>query len=320
MLLPDLADRHQTDRIRLGHALAGRVTRFWRQIPIDDLEGGWTAVAPLMAQQVIAAQRATVDAVAPFMASVDAAYGVTPVRAELDLDVLTNVMGDGREIAPALYTAVTATKRLVGGGMAPARAFETAANLLALIARSGLHDIGRNADNALAIGKTYTRYIRIVNAGACSRCAILAGARSGAVAFKRHKGCQCSSMPYQVGGKPTRGFFDNPSKYFESLSRGEQDRVFGEASAHAIREGADISKVVNARRGAYTATLGARPDGTPLNVLATTEGTTRRGEFGKANALRSTSIIRLMPEQIQLMANGDPTRYADLLHRYGYLR
>jgi len=136
------------------------------------------------------------------------------------------------------------------------------------------------------------------------------------------------------------------------LSPAEQDRVFTKSGAWAIREGADPMKVVNARRGAkgigysgsnnapipastrnrmQKTTIGYRADGTPIEVYATTEGTTVRGQFGRneialsgqatrEGRYRRSTKVRLMPEQIQIMAGGDTDRAIDLLKRYGYLR
>jgi hypothetical protein len=140
------------------------------------------------------------------------------------------------------------------------------------------------------------------------------------------------------------GFFRDTGDYFESLSGAEQERVFTKSGAEAIRLGADPAKVVNARRGAYTAAkkhpdgtfgpsrlrpvqIGVRADGSPLTVYATTEGSTARGAWGRRQTLntrdvadryRRTSTLRLMPEQIMSMAS-TPERARELLQRYGYL-
>lgn len=72
--------------------------------------------------------------------------------------------------------------------------------------------------------------------------------------------------------------------------------MFGKAGAEAIREGADMARVVNARRGMYTA--GGR--------LFTHESAGRRP--------------RLMPEQILREADGDRGEAIRLLRLHGYLR
>lgn len=332
----DLAFAHQRRREALAHDLAGRLIRLWRQVPLHAMDSGWGAVAPLMQRQVIAAQTVAAEQAIPYLAAVDRSYGFKPAPAILAMPAFTNVMGDGREVMPALFGAVTNTKQLIGGGLAPARAFESGASFIAIIAQAALHDMGRNADRVLAAGKGYTRYVRVVNGAACSRCAILAGIYSGPDAFKRHTGCQCGAVPVPEGKGAPRGLHDSPEAYFNSLTRAEQDRVFTNAGAEAIRQGADPVKVVNARRGAYgigysghggptsvaganrlqKVTIGVRADGTPLQVYATTEGTTARGAWAKAT---KSGSLRLMPENIAVMAGNDPARWAKLLQRYGYL-
>lgn len=341
----ELAYAHQADIIRLGGVLGRRVTRLWRQISVDNLDAGWNAVAPRMAAQVASAQLTAARLSAPYLRAIDRANGFDAAPAALVPEAFSNVMGDGREVAPALYGAVTNTKKLIGGGLAPGRAFEVGANFLALVAGAALHDMSRNADRVLAAGKSYTTYIRVVNGSACSRCAILAGTYSGPDAFLRHVNCECSTVPVVVATHPPEGFLTTPLDYFDSLSAAEQDRVFTKSGAEAIRQGADPAKVVNARRGAYgigysgrsnlpavsrgalkPLTIGVKADGTPLQVYATTEGATARGAFGRSEfrsmqhgSLRQTTAVRLMPEQIAVMAGGDSAKWADLLRRYGYL-
>lgn len=75
----------------------------------------------------------------------------------------------------------------------------------------------------------------------------------------------------------------------------EQDKVFGKAGAESIRQGADISQVVNARSGMYSA----------HGRLLTTAGGARR--------------VRLMPEQIIREAGGNRQEAVRLLGLHGYL-
>ncbi|MGW8901684.1 hypothetical protein ACWGOM_37295, partial [Streptomyces sp. NPDC055753] len=106
----------------------------------------------------------------------------------------------------------------------------------------------------------------------------------------------------------------------------EQERVFGAAGARAIREGADPISVVNARRGMTTADAYGR------RVAATTEGTTRRGEFYRRERQRAIDrgqvgpsgrgfqmrAPRLMPEEIYRLAESRDEALA-MLKRFGYL-
>lgn len=349
MTLTELATAHNESRIRLGHALAGRLIGLWRTVPLGDLDAGWQTVAPQMRALVSAAQLRAAEQATGYLTAIDRAWAFEAKPAALVPQAFTDVMGDGREVAPALFGAVTNTKELIGGGLAAARAFESGASFIALVAQAALHDMGRNADRVLAGGKGYTRYVRVVNGAACSRCAILAGIGSGVDAFKRHLGCQCGAVPIPDDRKPPKGLHDSPDSHFASLSAAEQDRIYTKAGAEAIRQGADPIKVVNARRGApgvgYSGhknpprvtvghlrpiTIGTKANGTPLQVYATTEGTTARGEFFKTERARvaaftsqgrytRTTTVRLLPEQIAVMAGHDPKRWVELLTKYGYL-
>lgn len=344
-----LAASHQDQRITLARSTAARLAGLWRMVPLHDLDAGWNIVAPLMVQHVSAGQRTAAVQATTFSAAMDRSYKYKPPPTVLNAEAFTNVMGDGREVGPALYGAVTNTKTLIGRGVQPQRAFESGAHFIAVIAQAALQDIGRNADRALAGGKQYTRYIRMVNGQACSRCAILAGIYTSQDTFLRHVSCQCTSVPVLEGGKTPGGFHTDPLAYFDSLSKAEQNRVFTNAGAEAIRAGADPVSVVNARRGAYgigysghstvpnparsslqKLTIGRKADGSPLQVYATTEGTTARGGFGKSELragtqatkegrYRRTTTVRLMPEQIVKMAGDNPERMRELLTKYGYI-
>jgi hypothetical protein len=96
----------------------------------------------------------------------------------------------------------------------------------------------------------------------------------------------------------------DPKLYFESLSGPEQDRIFTKVGAQAIRDGADIFQVVNARRtkaGMYTAG----------GLKYTTESTTKRGRKRGP---------RLMPESIYKIAGSDRAEAIRLLRFHGYLK
>lgn len=83
------------------------------------------------------------------------------------------------------------------------------------------------------------------------------------------------------------------------MSAAEQDRIFTKAGAEAIRLGADMAQVVNARSGMYTA------EGRSLTrTAARTRG--RRG-------------VRLMPAQIIREAKGDRAVVQRLLKVHGYI-
>jgi hypothetical protein len=115
--------------------------------------------------------------------------------------------------------------------------------------------------------------------------------------------CDCTMMPIR-SDSDTESIV-SPKVLFERMSPEEQDRRFGRAGAEAIRLGADLGQVVNARSGMRTAG----------GQVITTAGTTRRGAAGR----RLRGQVRLMPEQIIKDAGGDRDRAIELLQRHGFI-
>ena len=109
--------------------------------------------------------------------------------------------------------------------------------------------------------------------------------------------CDCRHIPSTevVAGD----LVTDPSAYFDSLSLEEQNRVFTNAGARAIREGADMGRVVNARRGMSMAQVAGR------ELLVTSERA-RRGR------------VRLMPESIFEVARSREEALR-LLRTHGYI-
>lgn len=344
MLPLEVASAHKADRERLTSRATSRAIRLWRSMPLEDLDAGWDRIAPQLlalgsAAQVEAAKQST-----RYVSQVAAYYGGASPAA-LVPEAFAGVALDGRELAPAAYSAVTATKTLIGRGVRSEQAFLTGASFLATVFGAAIQDMGRMADLSLGTSRGYPRYVRVVSPNACSRCAVLAGKGSAAVAFLRHPRCKCGAwlMP-NMDAKTPAGMFDNPDQFFASLSPAQQERTFTKAGAFAIRNGADPIKVVNARRGAYRVgsgtsvnmnrlvplDIGVKADGSRLTVYATVEGTTARGSFGrgeieltgqatKDGRYRRTTTVRLLPEQILKMAGNNPVRARELLTKYGYI-
>lgn len=346
----DLAAIHQRSRIKLAQAATLQALGMFRTANLDALDASWDVIAPPMTAAVVSAQRLATQQAAPFLNQVETVQGGSPDTAAINPAAFAGTTIDGREVGPAMFGSITTTKSFIGNGMDAARAFEVGASFLATVVQSAIADAGRQADRVLATGKNYTHYVRVVQAGACSRCAILAGTSSYKTAFLRHPNCHCTAapMPYdEPFGKVPRGLFASPDDYFESLTKQEQDRVFTNAGAQAIRDGANPVSVVNARRGAakapghglvakkfgMNAPLGYDANGNAIKVFTTGEGTTIRGAFGKAEYQRSqetltkgegdryrrTTNYRLMPESIYALARGDQARAIELLKFYKYI-
>lgn len=344
--LLDEARDHQLRRDALAARAGNRAARLFSRLDPQNLDMGWALIAPgavavITASQVTAARQATA-----YTNRVAELQDFTTDRARLIPEAFGGATREGRELAPELFAAVTTTKKLIGSGLSVPSAFRAGAGLMSLIAANAVRDMGRAADTTIATAKGFKYSVRVVNPGACSRCAILAGVKGYRTDFDRHPGCRCTSMPLADADTAPEGFYRSPDDYFESLSPAERERVFTKSGAWAIENGADPMKVVNARRGAagigynnrgtgrtapgrlQPVTIGRKAGGTPLQVYATTEGTTVRGSFGRnrndlyrgtGDRYRRTSSVRLMPEQILKMAS-TPERARELLARYGYIQ
>lgn len=143
--------------------------------------------------------------------------------------------------------------------------------------------------------------LRVVNLPCCGRCAILAGrVYHWSAGFKRHPGCDCTMQP--IKGR-------------ESVAEGDEiplDQIRGMSAADrkAVEMGADLTAVVNAQRGMYSAEAYGR------RVKATFDSTMHRdAKFPRRDNAMSP---RLRPESI--LANAKDSEDAiRLLKRFGYI-
>ncbi|WHT21014.1 hypothetical protein N8J89_08085 [Crossiella sp. CA-258035] len=200
------------------------------------------------------------------------------------------------------------------------------------ILMGGMQDTGRSAvHSAMFARPSVTRYVRMLRPPSCARCAILAGREYRAsVAFKRHKRCDCRHIPQT---EDTGDWTTRPSRYFKSLSREEQDRIFTKSGAEAIRLGgvkdSSMNQIVNASKGMQTVTSWGR------ELSITLEGVTQRGLFGRYIVQEDGSLrrrdrtnplerntLRLMPDQIFQLAEQEGWDRAEVLRRlrrYAYV-
>jgi hypothetical protein len=310
-----------------------RVQQLWREIDRRDLSRSWAIfIGPEVVRTVTAGQLATAAAADAYVESIIAAGGLSSDPAgRVRPEAFAGLAADGRSLDTLLDLPLITSKTAVAAGADEVEAMMTGLQQLLRMAASEVTDAGRAATGvSIAGNRTINGYIRVVNPPACSRCIILAGREYGwNTGFQRHPKCDCTHMPAKLIARDRHipGAFD-PQAYFKGLSRAEQDRIFTEAGAKAIRDGADMNSVVNARRGMYTAA-----DGYGGRVRATYEGTTRRGlyfQMERSRAYRAgtaspryprrfqLSSPRLLPEQIYRLA-GSRDEAISLLRQYGYL-
>lgn len=319
--------RREVDRFRrderqaITQTTAG-VLDVWRRVDRDDILGSWGQLLPQAYTTVEAGQLRAAQSGVVYAAGVIGAQ-TTPQPAGQPLTgLLVGVASDGRPLENLLSLPAHQTVGRIGRGQPAEEALRQGRRQLGRLVVTQVADAGRLASSVgMVSDRSVSGYRRQISPPACARCAVLAGKwfRWNA-GFQRHPSCECVHVP-AVGPKADAAGLEtfDPAGYFESLDVTQQDRIFTQAGAEAIRDGADIGQVVNARRGmrstvAYgqkisTTLVGTRSPG----VRNTSFLRAMRGETGPQ------TNVRLMPEQIYRDANGNRETAIQLLGRFGYL-
>lgn len=324
-----LALRYYRRQQRITRRIADQVQELWRLLDSSDLSTSYrVSVGPRVAAVVSAGQLDAANNADEYVDAVVAAEGAVGDRAaRTRAQAFAGVAADGRPLEDLLYLPIISSKQRIAAGQSVEEALMSGLRQALMYSTSEVAQAGRGAVGSSMVGqRTIQGYVRVVNPPACSRCIILAGKEYGwNRGFQRHPRCDCVHLPTTLIARNQHRGFINPQSYFNSLAKAEQDRVFTAAGARAIREGADIGQVVNARRGMYTTTAYGR------TVRATREGTTRRGAFyrlerNRAVAAGQTSPAgfrlltpRLAPEEIFRLAESRDEAIA-MLRRFGYLQ
>lgn len=305
----------------------------WSDVDTGDIQGSWSSqlaavVAMLTQAQVTAARQAE-----PWL---NQQLGTSDSNGQVVPEAFSGHSSDGRLLSGMLmYPAWVALSR-IKQGLSLAASMASGAAFLDLLVRTQVADAGRAADSVGMAARTeIAGHERVVGLPACGRCIILAGRLyRWSDHFLRHPRCDCTMQPVTTEEWRSRRPDNNPRDLFAQMSSDQQTKAFGQAGAQAIRDGADVGQVVNARRGMTTATAYGQ------QVRSTTEGTTRRGQFGRyrtgedgtlqqrsdseltrqsGQRYRSAQTPRLMPEEIYARAE-DREHAIRLLRQYGYLR
>ena len=246
--------------------------------------------------------------------------GARAMANELGRDVETPPMeyvgttGLGYPIAEPIDTIVDRLTSDLDGQWQ--RLHEQMLTSLSLMAASEIISSGVDA-SAVSVFAGGARYVRVLTPPSCKRCTILAGrVYRSSEAFDRHPGCDCEHWP--VGSEREAlesGLLVDPMEAFE---RGQVTGL-SLSDSRAIRDGADIYKVVNATRAAARAPAGVTNAVTVeifgRTVKATLDGTTARSAWRRAHP---NLPVRLRPQSIYEHAQ-DHDDALRLLRLYGYL-
>jgi hypothetical protein len=296
----DVALAQYRRQLRIERRAVNRVQTLWRQIDRGNISGSWEQLAPLLVQAVVDGQEAAASLADAYVEAVIATEGaISDPAGRVNPRAFAGTASDGRPLVSLLYQPVIDWKVRMLAGQSMTEAARGSLSSALRIVSTQVADAGRGATGAAMAGqRTIQGWVRVVNPPACSRCILLAGKEYGwNTGFQRHPRCDCIHLPTTLIARHQgrRGFLD-PNAYFRDLSRAEQDRVFGVAGAQAIRDGADLGQVVNARRGMYTADAYGR------QVRATYEGATRRGAFYRAARARAEARtgIRFARDRVEV--------------------
>lgn len=303
-MLPAASAANYRRQQALTATVVASVRRAWRRMrPKGDWSEQWRRdVGPKATAVVLAGQLAV---------SRESDRYVTNVLDELGMDASSptaveprafiGAAGDGRPVDTLLEQAVAKARRTE---LDAEQALRDAEAWMDQVVQTIMADTARAAESTAMVQREWVDgWVRMLNPPSCSRCVILAGRfylwNDG---FERHPGCDCRHIP--ATESQADDIRVDPQAYFDSLPPADQDRIFTHAGAEAIRDGADMGRVVNARRGVRKAQLLGR------DVLATSTGTTRRR--------KGPVPVRLMPESIYELAK-DRADAIRLLKLHGFI-
>jgi hypothetical protein len=304
-----LTERWYQRQAQTAATTALRVEQLWKA-SVDPARPVETWPAVEAAALVSSGQAAAAAPAQDYVAASVVSQGERPqADGTVNTQAFVGVAADGRPLTSLLTLPALFTRRYVQQGLSEAAAFLRGQTFAVMVAQTETADAGRLATQ-VAITNDYAvnGYVRRLHAPSCSRCLILAGRfYSHSDGFLRHPRCDCVHEPYT--GPEFGGTDEDTRALIASMSKAQQDKTFGKASAQAIRDGADPAQVVNAKRGM------ALPGGRGQTPRTTSAGTTRRGSFGRAG----TRGERLSVDAIYWQAQGDRAEAIRMLRKYAYI-
>ncbi|MGH3602180.1 MAG: hypothetical protein ACRDQH_18200 [Pseudonocardiaceae bacterium] len=268
----------------ISRSASTSATDAWRQVDPDRVAVSWTARLPLVVGALTVAQVGAAALAGPYVAQIAGQSG-----SHVLASAFGGVASDGRPLASLLFQPAIAVLAALSRGAKPASALAGGLAVLDMIVRTQVADANRLATGvAITAHPDVIGHERVVRTPACKRCIVLAGrVYRWSEGFKRHPRCDCTMQPVTREQHRGKDLDNHPRALFDRMTVEQQDKNFGIVDAKAIRDGADISQVVNSRKGMSTA-AGSQPG------------------------------LRPTPEQIYRTA-GTRERAVELLRKYGYI-
>lgn len=323
MSVRQVAAAHADGRRRLANRVRDEFRRLWKLVDPRRISETWRLHLPRLLVLLTGAQR---DAAATTNAYVADVFGEMRMAARpsglVVPEAYAATASDGRPLVSLLAQPAIVAKIALAEGRSIGEAMATGQALAEMIGHTQVTDAGRVADQAALVAReTAVGYVRMIVGYTCARCIILAGTTyRWNAGFKRHPLCDCVHIP--VAEATDDDLRLDPQRIFDSMSPEQQDKVFTKSGAQAIRDGADMAKVVNARRQAAGLTpAGGRgvraPDGRERGRLQRVNVSGRQLFVTREGARRGR--VRLMPESIYEIAGDDRDEAIRLLRVHGYI-
>lgn len=311
----EAALEHYTAQQALAATAAALSARLWAsKLDPANLDGSFTSdVAPSLLALLIRFQQLAAGSADDYVNAVLLEQGLAlDAAGEIIPQTFTALASDGRDLPSLLREPVIRVKVALAARQPLTEALLSGAASLARIVSTQVADAGRNADGVALTARPHVEgYARMLTLPSCSRCVVLAGKfykwNSG---FRRHPRCDCRHIP---ANEDNAGDLRTDPR--AAIAAGKVTGLSA-ADSKAIDDGSDPAQVINAQRGTYTA------DAFGKQLLATTEATSKRGQFGKAELAagrKPGKTPRLRPEEIYRIAGDDRTEALRLLERFGYL-
>lgn len=297
-------NHYTTQKSIVASAVARALAETRRAVQTQDprpLTGILMGYQLLAAQKAVAAIAAEVAGV-PFDVMGDLPRGVQPVTLPA---AFIGVTADGNK----LDNYVAAVLADMAAELENGALFRDLMWEMEQLVASEVADAGRSAAGVeIWNAPLWDNYVRVLNPPSCADCVILAGRiYKDNEGFDRHPNCDCEHWPVETwGDAEAAGLVTSPMDAFD------RGLVTGltQAEEAAIRAGADISAVINSRRGKRKVTVGGQ------RLKITTAGTTRRAAWRKNHP---NLPYRLRPESIYKIAGEDRAELLRLLKVYGYI-
>lgn len=302
------AARHKQDAAELTNAATIRAANSWKKVNPGSVVSSWEMLMPSAIGAVMLAQKDTITSNEQYIDFAFNEQNIDGLDGSLRPGAIVGTMPATGALLEAAFAGVAYhTLDRIGRGRSTNEALQAGMIELSHLVQYAVSDASRAA-SSVRIGTAATKigYTRVVSAGCCARCAVLAGRYyDWNEGFLRHPACKCLHFPSTAVGAQASS--TDPYAHFDALSPREQDRIYTKAGAEAIRNGADMNQVVNSRRGMTT------------SGRFTSEGSGRRGFYKRGTAAGQSGKRRLSVDEIMRRANGNKERFASMLTDYGYL-